>query len=78
MATTPVFLPRKSPWREEPGGLQSMGSQRVRYDWATTHRVHHARCWADEAQVESRLLGEISITSEVQMTPPLWQRVKTK
>ena len=23
------------PWTEEPGGLQSMGSQRVRYDWAT-------------------------------------------
>ena len=26
----------------------------------------------DEAQVESRLLGEISITSDMQMTPPLW------
>ena len=25
---------------------------------------------------ESRLLGEISITSEMQMTPPLWQKVK--
>ena len=23
------------PWTEEPGGLQSMGSQRVRRDWAT-------------------------------------------
>jgi len=22
----------KIPWKEEPGGLQSMGSQRVRYD----------------------------------------------
>ena len=26
---TPVFLPKESPWTEEPGGLQSMGSQRV-------------------------------------------------
>ena len=26
----------------------------------------------DEAQLESRLLGEISITSDMQMTPPLW------
>ena len=25
---------------------------------------------------ESRLLGEISITSNMQMTPPLWQKVK--
>ena len=23
------------PWAEEPGGLQSMGSQRVRYNWVT-------------------------------------------
>ena len=26
---TPVFLPGESPWTEVPGGLQSMGSQRV-------------------------------------------------
>ena len=25
---------------------------------------------------DSRLLGEISITSDMQMTPPLWQKVK--
>ena len=30
----------------------------------------------EEAQVESRFLGEISITSDMQMTPPLWQNVK--
>ena len=28
------------------------------------------------AQLESRLPGEISITSDIQMTPPLWQKVK--
>ena len=27
----------------------------------------------DEAQAGSRLLGEISITSDMQMTPPLWE-----
>ena len=27
-------------------------------------------------ELESRLLGEISITSDMQMTPPLWQKVK--
>ena len=27
-------------------------------------------------RLESRLLGEISITSDIQMTPPLWQKVK--
>ena len=30
----------------------------------------------EEAQVESRLPGEISITSDMQMTPPLWQKMK--
>ena len=27
-------------------------------------------------KLESRLLGEISITSDMQMTAPLWQKVK--
>ena len=27
-------------------------------------------------KLESRLSGEISITSDMQMTPPLWQKVK--
>ena len=30
----------------------------------------------DKAQVGIRLLGEISITSDMQMTPPLWQKAK--
>ena len=30
----------------------------------------------EEAQMESRLSGEISITSDMQITPPLWQKVK--
>ena len=30
----------------------------------------------EEAQVESRFLGEISITSDMQMTTPLWQKAK--
>ena len=30
----------------------------------------------DEAQLESRLPQEISITSDIQMTPPLWQKMK--
>ena len=30
----------------------------------------------DEHKLESRLPGEITITSDMQMTPPLWQKVK--
>ena len=36
---TPVFLPGESPWTEKPGGLQSMGLQRVRHDWVTKHSM---------------------------------------
>ena len=32
--------------------------------------------WLDEAKLESRLPGEISLTSDMQMIPPLWQKVK--
>ena len=32
MATRSSILARRIPWTEEPGGLQSMGSQRVGHD----------------------------------------------
>ena len=35
MATHSSILAWKIPWTEQPGGLQSMKSQRVRHDWAT-------------------------------------------
>ena len=34
MATHSNIFAWEMPWTEEPGGLQSMGSQRVRHDWA--------------------------------------------
>jgi len=43
---TPVFLPGESPWTEEPGGLQSMGSLRVRHDWSDLAHMH-ARAHGD-------------------------------
>ena len=36
MANHSSTLAWKIPWTEEPGGLQSMGSQRVGHDWATS------------------------------------------
>ena len=32
----------------------------------------------EETQLESRLPGEISITSDMQITPPLWQKEELK
>ena len=40
MATLSSILAWRIPWTEEPGGLQSMGSLRVRHDLATnTHTL---------------------------------------
>ena len=38
---TPVFLPGESPWTEEPGRLQSIGSQSVRCEWATKNSTFY-------------------------------------
>ena len=154
MATYSSTLAWKIPWTEEPGGLQSMGSQRVRHDWATSLSFTFAlltmpkpltvwitincgkffKSWEYQTtwpasweicmhvkkqqlvlymgqqtgsklgksvkaiychlayltymqstscdmlgwmkdKLESRLPGEISITSDMQVTPPLWQKV---
>ena len=37
MATHSSVLAWRIPWAEEPGGLQSMGSQKVRHSWEHTH-----------------------------------------
>ena len=41
MATHPSFLAWKVPWTEELGGLQSMGSQRVRHDCRNNTCTQH-------------------------------------
>jgi len=74
---TPVLLPRKwteemkmllLPWTEEPGRLQSMGSLRVKHDWATSLSLftfmHWRRKWQPtpvflpgESQGQGSLVG---------------------
>ena len=43
MATHSSILAWEIPWTEQRGGLHSMGSQRVGYDWATKHSQNIAR-----------------------------------
>ena len=38
------------------------------YMQSTSYEIKH--------KLESRLPGEISVTSDMQMTPPLWQKAK--
>ena len=44
METHSSILTWEIPQTEEPGGLESMGSQRVRYNWATEHTYSILEC----------------------------------
>ena len=68
MAPHSSTLAWKIPWTEEPGGLQSMGSQRVGHDWATSLSlfifIHWRRKWQPtpvfspgESQGQGSLVG---------------------
>ena len=50
LATHSSILAWKIPWTEEPGGLQSMGSQRVGHDWTTNTFTFKQGEWAAHAQ----------------------------
>ena len=58
MATHSSILPWKIPWTEKPGGLQFMGSQRVRHTHTCTNMhywdsliVNRKWGWSKETQV---------------------------
>jgi len=68
MAPHSSTLAWKIPWAEGPGGLQSMGSQRVGHDWATSLSLftllHWRRKWQPtpvflpgESQEQGSLVG---------------------
>ena len=68
MATHSSTLAWKTPWMEQPGRLQSMGSLRVRHDWATSLSLftfmHWRRKWQPtpvflpgESQGQGSLVG---------------------
>ena len=53
MATHSSILARRIPWTEEPGGLQSLGSQRVRHDWATNTTTTPQLCFPWQCHLET-------------------------
>ena len=55
MATHSSVLAWRIPWTEEPGKLQSMGSQRIRHEWATKHTTPHTHL------LESYVIDELLI-----------------
>ena len=52
MATHSSILAWRIPWTEEPGRLQSMGSQRVQHDWATSLSLFHRTMSCEDRYTE--------------------------
>ena len=62
MAPTPGLLPEESPWTEEPGGLQSMRSQRVRHDWSDfTHTALGATLKTEVAPQSTEIIQQLHL-----------------
>ena len=51
MATHSSIFAWRTPWMEEPGGLQSMVSQRVGLDCATSLSLLFTQMWEDCSQI---------------------------
>ena len=65
MATHDSVLAWDAPWTEEPGGLQSMGSQKVRHDLATEQ----------QQQFGSLMENRHACSPTRQGSPPGWGEV---
>ena len=52
MATHSSIPCLENPWTEEPGGLQSMGSQRVGHDWVTNTTTTHIRVYTQVSDLD--------------------------
>ena len=55
MATHSIILAWRIPWTEESGGLQSMGSERVRHDWGTNT---HAQVNKSQKEEKKKITGQ--------------------
>ena len=53
MATHSSILAWRIPWTEQPGGLESIGSQRVEQDWSNLAHMHsHLRILSTKETIQ--------------------------
>ena len=73
MAPHSSTLAWRIPWTEEPGGLQSMGSLRVRHDLSDFTFTFHFHAWEKEMATHSSVLAwRIPGTGEPGGLPSVW------
>ena len=68
MATHSSILAWEIPWTEEPGGLHSMGSQRVKHDWVTNTHTNHIQCIHHSVQFSCSVMSDSLRPHELQHT----------
>ena len=80
MAPHSSTLAWKIPWMEEPGGLLSMGSHRVRHDWsdlATAAAAAMLKPW-DKTMLWSRPQGTVTLQGLPAMQTGLLREIRSK
>ena len=77
MAPHSSTLAWKIPWMEEPGGLQSMGSLRVRHNWATSLSLFTFMLWRRKWQPTSVFLPGESQGQGSLVGCRLWDRTES-
>ena len=68
MAIHSSILAWKIPWTEEPGGLQSMGSQSVRHSWSDLAHTHTMAAWPGQG-LEQKVMPLIHVLDWTQIPP---------
>ena len=67
IATSSSSLGWKIPWTEEPGGLQSTGSQRVGHNWVTKQQKYQGKTWGSMWETTPR---DLSSLTRAELVPP--------
>ena len=70
MATSSI-LAWKIPWTKKPGGLQSMGLQRVEHDWATKHACLLVFYASVRIKIFNLVFSSVQYSSVTQSCPTL-------
>ena len=77
MAPHSSTLAWKNPWTEKPGRLQSMGSQRVRRDWATSLSLFNRGIDKDVWYLYSRKDYSVIKTSDIMSFAATWMNLES-
>ena len=75
MATHSSILAWRIPRTEEPGGLQSMGSQRVRHDWATNITLHYLGIYLPKETKDLCIENYKKLIKEIKEETNKWRNI---